>query len=54
MSREILSMRLNTLHNLHFYLEFFRKMREAIKEGVFSSFKKEQSEILKNNFEKIK
>ena len=29
MNREILSMRLNTMHNLHFYLEFFRTMREA-------------------------
>lgn len=50
MSREILSMRLNTYHNLHFYLEFFRKMREAIKNGEFGNFKKEQSPILKNNF----
>lgn len=49
-SREILSMRLNTLHNLHFYLEFFRKMREAIKDGAFDKFKKEQAVILQNNF----
>jgi queuine tRNA-ribosyltransferase len=50
MSREILSMRLNTLHNLHFYLEFFRKMREAIENGAFDNFRKEQTQILKNNF----
>lgn len=50
MSREILSMRLNTYHNLHFYLEFFRKMREAIKKEEFNTFRKEQTEILKDNF----
>jgi len=50
MSREILSMRLNTYHNLHFYLEFFRKMREAISNGEFESFRKEQKETLQNNF----
>ena len=50
MSREILSMRLNTLHNLYFYLEFFRKMREAISKGEFESFRKEQTLVLKNNF----
>lgn len=50
MSREILSMRLNTYHNLHFYLEFFRKMREAISNGEFERFRKEQTPILQNNF----
>ena len=50
MSKEILSMRLNTLHNLYFYLEFFRKMRDSIKNGQFENFKKEQTVILKNNF----
>lgn len=39
MAREILSMRLNTIHNLHFYLEFFGKMREAIKEDRFKEFR---------------
>ena len=50
MSREILSMRLNSLHNLHFYLEFFRRMREAISNGNFDQFRKEQTPILQNNF----
>jgi queuine tRNA-ribosyltransferase len=50
MSREILSMRLNTVHNLYFYLEFFRKMQEAINNRTFEKFKKEQTVILKNNF----
>jgi queuine tRNA-ribosyltransferase len=39
LAKEILSMRLNTIHNLYFYLEFFRKMREALEEGSFRSFK---------------
>ncbi|MCX7792923.1 MAG: tRNA guanosine(34) transglycosylase Tgt [Thermodesulfovibrionales bacterium] len=39
LTKEILSMRLNTLHNLHFYLNFFRKMRKAIEEGRFQDFK---------------
>jgi queuine tRNA-ribosyltransferase len=50
MSREILSMRLNTLHNLHFYLEFFRNMRSAIREGSFEQFRKEQTPVLLNNY----
>lgn len=40
LSREILSMRLNTIHNLYFYLNFFRNMREAIDAGRFKYFKK--------------
>jgi len=50
MNREILSMRLNTLHNLHFYLNFFRKMRDAIKNGAFEKFREEQTVILQENF----
>jgi len=39
LSREILSMRLNTIHNLHFYLDFMRKMRAAIQEDRFGEFR---------------
>ena len=39
LSREILSMRLNTIHNLHFYQDFFRKMRVTIEAGSFDQFK---------------
>ncbi len=39
LSKEILSMRLNTIHNLYFYLNFFRDMRESILEGRFIEFK---------------
>ena len=50
MSKEILSMRLNTTHNLYFYLKFFNDMRKAIGEGTFEDFRKVQSAILKENF----
>ncbi len=39
LSKEILSMRLNTIHNLFFYLNFFRNMRKSILESRFSEFK---------------
>jgi queuine tRNA-ribosyltransferase len=35
---EILGSRLNTLHNLHFYLELMRSIRTAIAEGRFAAF----------------
>ena len=40
LTKEILSMRLNTVHNLYFYLDFFRRMREAIGRGEFRDFKR--------------
>lgn len=39
-SGEILSMRLNTIHNLHFYLNLMREARTAIEQGRFSDFKR--------------
>ncbi len=33
---EILGARLNTLHNLHFYLDLMRQMRAALDEGTVS------------------
>ncbi|MCX7724298.1 MAG: tRNA guanosine(34) transglycosylase Tgt [Thermodesulfovibrio sp.] len=50
MCREILSMRLNTIHNLYFYCKFFEKMRQAIYEGRFQEFKKEWIPVLEKNF----
>ncbi len=35
---EILGARLNTLHNLHFYLELMRQMRQALDAGQFAAF----------------
>ncbi len=40
-SSEILSMRLNTYHNLFFFLELMRLAREAITEGRFAAFAKQ-------------
>ncbi|MEO6079968.1 MAG: tRNA guanosine(34) transglycosylase Tgt [Steroidobacteraceae bacterium] len=38
---EILGARLNTLHNLHFYLDLMRRMRMALDEGRFAAFARE-------------
>jgi queuine tRNA-ribosyltransferase len=46
LSKEILSMRLNTMHNLYFYLDFFRKMRKAIENKTFKQFRKHWEETL--------
>ncbi|MET0986862.1 MAG: tRNA guanosine(34) transglycosylase Tgt [Steroidobacteraceae bacterium] len=35
---EILSSRLNTIHNLHFYLDLMRRLRAAIEQNAFESF----------------
>lgn len=39
-ANEITGARLNTLHNLHFYLKIMAEMREAIAEGSFQSWRK--------------
>ena len=36
---EILGARLNTIHNLHFYLNLMREMRAAIEAGTFAAYK---------------
>ena len=36
---EILGSRLNTIHNLHYYQQLMRGMREAIEAGTFETFK---------------
>jgi queuine tRNA-ribosyltransferase len=38
---EILGSRLNTLHNLYFYLDLMRQMRQALDEGRFDAFCRE-------------
>ena len=38
MANEILSSRLNTIHNLFFYMSFMKKIREAIVEGRVLDF----------------
>ncbi len=41
MAGEILSLQLLTLHNLYYYSELMRKIRESIKTGTFSQFRSE-------------
>jgi len=40
-AREITGARLNTLHNLHFYLTIMREMREAIAQGQFEPWRRQ-------------
>ena len=40
-AREITYFRLGTIHNLYYYLNLMKEMREAITEGRFEAFKKE-------------
>ena len=40
LAKEILSSRLNTTHNLYYYMFFMKQMREAIREGRFLDFYK--------------
>ncbi len=40
-SKELLAYRLNTIHNLYYYLDLMGKMREAIKENRFLAFKRD-------------
>ena len=40
-SRELLAMRLNTLHNLHYFLSLMKNARAAIERGAFEAFRKE-------------
>lgn len=40
-SKEILGAHLNTMHNLHYYLELMREMREAIEADMFDAWVKE-------------
>lgn len=40
-NRELLSYRLNTMHNLYYYFSVIRKARAAIENGTFEDFKKE-------------
>jgi queuine tRNA-ribosyltransferase len=41
MAGEILSMRLNTLHNLHLYADLMRRIRAAIEAGKYAAFRRE-------------
>ncbi len=41
MANEILGLRLNTIHNVHFMLDLMRRIREALTLGCFAAFKEE-------------
>lgn len=45
MAKELLSYRLNTYHNLYFYLDLMKQVRASIEEGTFQSLKKKYEEI---------
>ncbi len=40
MSRELLAYRLNTIHNIHYYMRLMENMRKAIAEDRFDAFRK--------------
>lgn len=41
LAKELLAYRLNTIHNVHFFLDLMRRMRMSICNGNFESFKKD-------------
>ncbi len=49
MAGELLSYRLNTIHNLHFYMKFMEGIRRAIKEDRLGEFR---SKFYEKNYEK--
>jgi queuine tRNA-ribosyltransferase len=40
LAKEILSARLNSTHNLHYFLSLLKNMREAIRKGTYDEFRK--------------
>jgi queuine tRNA-ribosyltransferase len=41
MAKELLAYRLNTIHNIHYYMSLMKRMRKAICEGEFDRFRKD-------------
>ncbi len=41
LAKELLAYRLNTIHNVHFFLDLMKRMRMSIGNGSFESFKKD-------------
>jgi queuine tRNA-ribosyltransferase len=41
LARELLAYRLNTIHNIHYFISFIRNLRKAIMVDEFDSFRKE-------------
>jgi len=40
-TKELLAYRLNTIHNIHFYMRLVKKMRAAVENNSFNAFKQE-------------
>jgi queuine tRNA-ribosyltransferase len=41
MAKELLAHRLNTIHNIYYFMSLMSKMREAIGQGQFAQFKRD-------------
>jgi queuine tRNA-ribosyltransferase len=41
MANELLAYRLNSIHNIHYYIQFMKKIKNAVKENKLLEFKKE-------------
>jgi queuine tRNA-ribosyltransferase len=50
LSKELLAYRLNTIHNVHYYMNLVRQLRSAICKGKYGEFKKE---FFKNSLQPI-
>jgi queuine tRNA-ribosyltransferase len=48
MARELLAYRLNTIHNVYFFIDFVKRMRQAILSDGFESFRKDYYHRLDN------
>ena len=53
MSKELLSLRLNTIHNLHFYLGLMKEIRSAIKKDSLESMVKEYKKAYETEITEI-
>jgi queuine tRNA-ribosyltransferase len=53
-SGEILASQLNTYHNLHFYLDLMRRVREAIQHDSFEEFRRQFTAAMVQNNERNK
>ena len=52
LSRELLSYRLNTYHNLYFYMELMKNIRQALEKGDWSLWKKHRLEQFQSHSRK--
>ena len=48
MARELLAYRLNTIHNVHFFIDFMKQIRQAILANEFEAFRKAYYRKLEN------